>query len=102
MSLFPGGAVPDGTGFRYSLEDPALVDSMALAMEQEMKVVYQGVKNVPLPETAAKDLRLLFVAIARGVLKYLSAKETGNITVRTNEHPPRTFPVHLAVDMNQP
>jgi len=102
MSLFPGGRVPDATGFRYSLEDAALVDSMALAMEEEMGLVYQGVKNVPLPDSAAKDMRLLFVAIARGVLKYLNAKETGNITVQTDDVPPRTFGVHLAVDLNQP
>src|SRR5262249_48221061 len=101
MSLFPGGTVPDGTGFRYSLDDPA-VDSMALFMEQEMRLVYQGVKKVPLPESAAKDMRLLFVAIARGLLRYLSAKEAGNITAQLSGVPPHTHQVHLAVDMNQP
>jgi hypothetical protein len=102
MSLFPGGAVPDGAGFRYSLDDAALADSMALFMEQEMALVYQGVKNVPLPAATTGDMRLLFVAIARGLLRYLSAKEAGNVTAELNGFFPHTHQIHLAVDMNKP
>jgi hypothetical protein len=110
MTLFPGGSVADGAGYRYSLDDPALVDSMALAMEKEMAAVYQGVKNAPLPESTAMDMRLLFVAIARGVLRYLSENEKGNVVAQwegeapaePGGHPPHTHQVHLSVDMKQP
>jgi hypothetical protein len=102
MSLFPGGSEPDGTGYRFSLEDAALADSMALAMEQEMAAVYKGVKNVPLPPAFAKDMRLLFVAIARGMLRYLSMQESGNIIAQLHGTPPHTHQVHLSVDMKQP
>ena len=51
MSLLPGGRHAG----KYSLEDAALTDSLALAMEQEFALVYQGVKNASLPSSARKD-----------------------------------------------
>jgi hypothetical protein len=45
--------------------------SLAEAMEAEMKVEWQAVKNTALPDQGVEDRRLLFVAIARGTFKFL-------------------------------
>ena len=80
MSLRPGGR----QGGQYSLEDGALTDSLALAIEEEFAAVYKGVKSgEDLPPTARKDMRLLFVGVARGVLRYLHEHEAGNIMTKT-------------------
>ena len=79
MSLRPGGRQLG----QFSLEDGALTDSLALAIEEEFAAVYNGVKNAPLPPTARKDMRLLFVGVARGVLRYLHEHEAGNIMTKT-------------------
>lgn len=71
MPLYPGGRKPQGLGFVDSLDNEALADSMALAMEDAMKQYHQSIKNQPLPATGERDRRLLFVSIARGVLGYL-------------------------------
>lgn len=70
MSLYPGGPHLDNN--KYVLDDVALENTMAKAIEEAMADVYQRVKNVSLPETGKEDRRLLFVSIARGILKYLS------------------------------
>ena len=96
MSLLPGGRHAG----KYSLEDAALTDSLALAMEQEFALVYQGVKNASLPSSARKDMRILFVAVARGVLGYLSTHESGNIIAQPNPGDPQSHQVDFAVDMS--
>jgi hypothetical protein len=78
MSMRPGGRQFG----QFSLEDGALVNSLALTIEEEFAAVYQGVKNAPLPPTARKDMRLLFVGVARGVLRYLHEQEAGNIIAK--------------------
>lgn len=84
----PGGR----QGGNYSLDDGALTDSLALAIEQEFANVYQGVKNAPLPPTARQDMRLIWVSIARGVLRYLNAHQTDNIIAQ--KHSPNVNHQH--------
>jgi len=50
-------------------------NSMAEAIEQAMQEEYLIVTGTPLPFVGQEDRRLLFVAIARGVLQYLKAHE---------------------------
>ncbi len=47
-------------------------DSMAKAIEDALKTEWAQVKGEALPSTGEEDRRLLFVAIAQGVLRYLS------------------------------
>jgi hypothetical protein len=71
MSLYPGNPRKLADG-RYVLDDTALTNSMAEAIEEEMAYVYKKIKGSSLPDAGQEDRRLLFVAIARGVLKYLA------------------------------
>jgi hypothetical protein len=54
-------------------------NSMAQAIEQAFADEWQAVKGTPLPEGDPTDRRLLFVAIARGVLGYLEANQDQTI-----------------------
>ncbi|HEB97431.1 MAG TPA: hypothetical protein ENI96_13495 [Sedimenticola thiotaurini] len=45
--------------------------SMAEAMEQAMAQEYQRLKDAALPQTGRDDRRLLFAAIAQGVVRHL-------------------------------
>lgn len=96
MSLKPGGKVFGS----YSLDDAALVDSMALAIEEEFALVYQGTKGTLLPDTARKDMRLLFVGVARGVLRFLSTHEgVGSVATVTGTTTLDPRAVHFNVDL---
>ena len=98
MSIYPGGRDPSAIG-TYSLIDAALANSMAGAMEDEMEALFQAVKGHSVPATGREDRRLLFVAIARGVLKYLQQHETGNMLAqRDGGH---THPVHLNITLDK-
>jgi hypothetical protein len=96
MSLHPGGRQSG----QYSLEDRALTDSLALAMEEEFAAVYQGVKNSPLPSSARTDMRILFVGVARGMLRYLNSHEGGNIIAQSSMSVPHQHQVDFAVDLS--
>lgn len=50
-------------------------NSMAQAIEQAMQEEWQAAKGVPLPSQGQGDRRLLFVAVARGMLRYLKAHQ---------------------------
>lgn len=71
MSLYPGSPRLNGDG-QHVLDKPALAQSMAKAIEDAMDDVFLKVKGKPVPETGKEDRRLLYVAISRGVLKYLA------------------------------
>lgn len=47
--------------------------SLAEAIENAMKTEWLNVKGEPMPDTDPEDRRILFVAIAQGVLGYLNA-----------------------------
>ncbi len=70
MSLYPGA--PRQVNSTVVLDDTALQHSMALAIDDAMKDVFKQVKGRDMPDTNPEDRRILFVAIARGVLQYLS------------------------------
>ena len=59
--------------------------SMAAAIEDAMKAEWQAVKGVPLPAQGEEDRRLLFVAVARGVLTYLKAHQNEVLTAITTK-----------------
>jgi hypothetical protein len=53
--------------------------SLAEAIENAMKAEWQTVKGEPMPDTDPTDRRILFVAIAQGVLGYLEAHQADAI-----------------------
>jgi hypothetical protein len=101
MSLYPGAPRLDENN-RHVLDDLALQQSMALAIEVAMNDVFQKVKGTPVPEVGKEDRRLLFVAISRGVLQYLESHQvTMNTTLAANGGPPRTGSIDLMVTMDR-
>ncbi|SFA78469.1 hypothetical protein SAMN05421688_0863 [Poseidonocella pacifica] len=46
-------------------------NSMAEAMETALKAEYLAVKGEPLPDQGVEDRRMLLVAVAQGVARYL-------------------------------
>ncbi len=55
-------------------------DSMAEAIETALQEEWQAAKGTALPTIGQDDRRLLFVAIARGVLQYLKTHEDEILT----------------------
>lgn len=100
MTLYPGGPrLVDG---EYVLDDTALQDTLAKAIEEEMANVFQKVKEKPLSEVGKEDRRLMFVAIARGVLKYLEAHQNDVLASVTISHTTGPSVTHSVsnVDLN--
>lgn len=61
-------------------------NSMAQAIEQAFVEEWQAVKGTALPAGDPTDRRLLFVAIARGVLRYLEVNQNQLIaTIRLDD-----------------
>lgn len=54
-----------------SEDDTAFADSMAEEIENALKMEWFAIKKQPLPNDGKADRRLLFAAIAQGVLSYL-------------------------------
>ena len=54
-------------------------DSMVAAMEQALKDQWTAMGRGTLGDVGAEDRRLMFAAIARGMLKYLKSKEAAGI-----------------------
>ena len=75
--LYPGA--PRWTGERFVLDDLALQNSMAKAMDDAMADVFQKLKGIPMPDHGKEDRRLLMVAIARGILIYLEQNQNSII-----------------------
>lgn len=97
MSLYPGRARQVGSQFR--LDDVALADSMAKAMEDELKTLHAQVKNRPMPDEGQEDRRLLFVAIARGILQYFDDHQEA-VETDTDGLDPHSHDVTFNVTMN--
>src|SRR5262245_14230084 len=100
MTLFPGG--PSQVGGQYVWCDTALQDTLANAIEEEMADVFQKIKKITLPEVGKDERRLLFVAIARGVLKYLEAHQHDVLASVTISHTTGPSVTHTVsnVDLN--
>lgn len=58
----------------------ALADSMALAIQTEFETLWEQVYDTPLPSESSRQRQIFFVAIARGILTYLDAKQNEFIT----------------------
>lgn len=74
MAQLKAGHIADFTG------------SMAEAMEKAMQAEWKLVKGEDLPTMGQEDRRILFVAVARGILQYLRAHQNEimtNITADT-------------------
>jgi len=106
MSIYPGKPSQTADG-KYHLDDAALANSMALAIEKEMNDLFQKMKGVPIPEMGKDDRRILFVAIARGILGYLEEWQQQFIAAITIDDTPypdyliRVKEVDLNIDMNK-
>lgn len=60
--------------------------SMAAAMEVALEREYQALKGQPLPDTGADDRRMLFAAIAQGVVRHLKDNlDSFNVSVVTHQ-----------------
>lgn len=55
-------------------------DGLAAAFETALPQAWQDVKQVPLPAGDPNDRKPLFLAVARGLLKYLHDNQTGIIS----------------------
>lgn len=97
MSLYPGA--PRLEQGKQVLDDTALQESMAKAIEDAMNQMSMQIKGTPLPATGREDLRLLFVAISRGVLKYLGDHQQ-SITATSAGRGSHTHGVNLNVTMD--
>lgn len=61
-------------------------NSLAEAMEDALKAEYQAVKGEPLPDMGVEDRRLMLVAIAQGVVRYLKSNVNAlQISVETTQ-----------------
>lgn len=84
----------------------SFADSMADEIEQALNAVRKEAGMEPLPTSDAKDRHILFVAIARGVINHLKAKEkafqikvdggahthTGSLSIQVKPPPPPKMP----------
>jgi hypothetical protein len=100
MSLYPGA--PRLQGGKQVLDDTALQNSMARAIEEAMNQLSVQLKGAPLPDVGRDDRRLLFVAISRGVLKYLRDHQASITATSAGQgfRNPHTHGVNLNVTMD--
>ncbi len=54
--------------------------SLADEMEEAFRSEWNAEKSIPLPVAGEKDRKILFAAVARGILKYLKDNEADLIT----------------------
>lgn len=52
-----------------------IADSLTEAMEEAFAEAYATLGRGPLPDAGEKDRRLIFVAVARGLAKFLESRE---------------------------
>lgn len=98
MTLYPGG--PRLENGKQVLDDLALQDTMAEAIEEEMASLFLTLKGKALPDVGKEDRRLLFTAIARGVLKYLEAHQADILAGVTIRHTTGINRVHTVSDID--
>lgn len=81
MSLYPGGRKPVTSGgtttYVASVEDVALAHSLAQSIEREFEALFLAVQGHAVPEVARQERRILFTAIARGILGFLGNATPG-------------------------
>jgi hypothetical protein len=108
MSLYPGNPRPNPTLPEppFVLDDEAVRDSMAKEMEDALAYLYRQLKDKDLPEIAKEERRILFVAISRGLLKYLNdhqsvLRASVNVT-GTGTRTVTNFNLHVTLDHHDP
>ena len=106
MSLYPGAPrrQPDGS---QALDGDGMKDSMALAIEQALDELSRAVNGSAMPDDGRDERRLLFTAIARGVLKYLGDHQgvlRAEVTVPGSNQPlvVSGFDLHVTMDESKP
>jgi hypothetical protein len=57
-------------------------DTMAAYIEDAMQEEWQAARGEPLPQPGAEDRRILFAAVAKGVLRYLHEHRDDLISTR--------------------
>jgi hypothetical protein len=75
-------------------------DSMALAMEDALAAELMALKGIPLPTDSAQERRMLFCAIAQGVLEYLHANQA-DLRLAL-DHPYEDHTGHVVVNYGGP
>jgi len=55
--------------------------SMAQAIEMEYEAIWNSLKEEPLPNEGREDRRMLFIAIARGVVRHLQQNAHDGLVV---------------------
>jgi hypothetical protein len=66
---------PRSVDGKLVIDNGAIVDTMAGYIDQAMENTYKTMTGLNLPDMGQEDRRILFVAIAQGVLNYLKAHE---------------------------
>lgn len=87
MSLYPGKPTKKADD-TYQFDYDAMNQSMAEAIEKEMNELFSQIKGYPLSEMGKDDRRILFMAIARGILGYLDEWQQQFITTITIDNTP--------------
>lgn len=70
-----------------SYDDADGADTMAAAIAAAMDEEWQRAKGQPLGELGREDRRILFAAVAKGVLRYLHAHRGDVATTVEKDHP---------------
>lgn len=90
MSLYPGNTAYNALENKYYWDEAKLANSMAKEIEKELEIIYLQIKGIPIKpvmidgkDVGKEDRNLLFVAISRGILKYLKDNESKFITTMT-------------------
>ncbi len=74
-------------------------NSMAESIEQAMDTEWRAVKGVALPSAGLEDRKILWAAIANGILNYLKAHQDEILeSITLNSHPSETV-THLEVNL---
>lgn len=100
MSLYPGAPRWDSIKAEYDWDEQALKGSMGDAIEDAMADIYKKLKGTSLPVVGKEDRRILFVAIARGILKYLEDHETELLLGVTITHATGSHVTHTVSNLN--
>lgn len=97
MKLYPGRIDTGGAAPAFDL-----ADSMAARIDEEFGLALKALKGADLPADGADDRKLLFLAIARGVLRYLAERPGAWQATAVPGPPPHGHAVTVDIDLNAP
>jgi hypothetical protein len=64
---------------------PLIPSELTDAMQEAFKTEWAAAKKTPMPEAGGQDRRLLFAAVARGLLEYVAAHQAEALQTITFE-----------------